>query len=154
MKVDEIVRPCNRHSNESMTLGKHVTKYKNMRKWKVEFLTKFENPGIKIARVNSILITNSMDFQSFTLILHGARCDVDMFKLTVSAQSIYREVYGSTLKRQIKKLAITIIIIRNYIGNAKNKMVERNLTINTKQSNKNSFYYNYKVMFEPYLWHF
>ena len=25
----------------------------------------------------------------------GVRCDVDIFKLTVGAQSIYREVYGS-----------------------------------------------------------
>ena len=26
---DEIVRTCDRHSNESVTLRKHVTKYKN-----------------------------------------------------------------------------------------------------------------------------
>ena len=31
-------------------LMKHVTKYKNMRKWMVEFLWKFENRSIKIAR--------------------------------------------------------------------------------------------------------
>ena len=32
----------------------------------------------------------------FTLILYGVavRCDVDIFKLTASAQSIYREIYG------------------------------------------------------------
>ena len=62
----------------------------------VEFLRKFENRAIKIGPDNSILITKSMNLQSFILILHGVvRCDVDIFKLTVSAQSIYREGYDS-----------------------------------------------------------
>ena len=38
-----------------------------MRKWMVEFLRNFENPGIKIARVNSILITKSIDLQLFAI---------------------------------------------------------------------------------------
>ena len=29
---DEIVRPCDRHSNEIVTIRKHVTKYKHMQK--------------------------------------------------------------------------------------------------------------------------
>ena len=66
----EIVRSCNRHSNETVTLRKHVTKYKNMQKLIVEFFRKFENGGIKIDGVNSILITKSVDFQLFTLILY------------------------------------------------------------------------------------
>ena len=37
----------------------------------VEFLRKFENRGIKIARVNSILLTKSMNLQWFTLIFYG-----------------------------------------------------------------------------------
>ena len=37
----------------------------------VEFLTKFENRGIKINRVNSILITESINLQLFTLISYG-----------------------------------------------------------------------------------
>ena len=49
---------CNRHSNETVTFRKHVIKYKNKRKWMVEFFRKFENSGIKITRVNSILIEN------------------------------------------------------------------------------------------------
>ena len=61
VKGDEIVRPCNRHSNETMTLRKHIFKYKHMRKWMVEFFREFENRGIKISRVNSILITKSID---------------------------------------------------------------------------------------------
>ena len=72
MKGDEIVRPCDRHSNETVTLGKHVTKFeKNMRKWITEFIRKLENCGIKIARVNSILIRKSINLQLFTLILDG-----------------------------------------------------------------------------------
>ena len=87
-----------RHCNETLTLGKHVTKYKNIRKLIVEFFRKIENRGIKIARLNTILITKSIDLQLFTFILYGVgvRCDVDTFKLTASAQSIYREVYAST----------------------------------------------------------
>ena len=55
---DEIFRPCDRHSNETVTLWKHVTKHKiSMRKWMVEFLKEIENRCIKIARVNSIRIT-------------------------------------------------------------------------------------------------
>ena len=36
----EIVRACDRHWDETLTLTKHVTKYKYMRKWLVEFLSK------------------------------------------------------------------------------------------------------------------
>ena len=42
----------------------------------IEFLRKFENRSIKIARVNSILITKSINLQLLTLILYGfgVRC--------------------------------------------------------------------------------
>ena len=63
MKGDEIVRPCDRHRNETMTLRKHVTKYKNMSKSMGEILRKFENRSIKITRVNSIRITKSSNLQ-------------------------------------------------------------------------------------------
>ena len=56
-------------------------------------LWKFENRGIKIARVNSILTTKYINLQLFTLILYGVWDDVVIFKLTASAQSIYREAY-------------------------------------------------------------
>ena len=61
----------------------------------VEFPTKFENCRVKIDRLDSILITKSVNLQFFTLILYGVwgSCDVDIFKLTFNAQSIYREVY-------------------------------------------------------------
>ena len=69
MKGDEIVKHCDRHINETVTLRKHITKYKNMRKLMVEFHGKFKNRGIKIALVNSIIITKSINLQLFTLIL-------------------------------------------------------------------------------------
>ena len=55
-----------------------------------------DNRGIKIAWVNSIHITKSINLQLFTLILYGVdvRCDVDIYKLTASAQSIYKEVHA------------------------------------------------------------
>ena len=37
---------CNRHNNKTVTLRKHVSKYKNKRKWFVEFFIKFENRSI------------------------------------------------------------------------------------------------------------
>ena len=71
LKGNEIVLPCDRHSIETATLSKHVTKYKNMRKLRVEFLMKFENGAIKSGRDNSILITKSINLPLFTLILYG-----------------------------------------------------------------------------------
>ena len=61
MKADEIVPPFDWHNNETATVKKHVTKYKHMRKFMLVFLGKLENRGIKIARVNSIRITKSIN---------------------------------------------------------------------------------------------
>ena len=58
---DEIVRVCDRHWDETAILTKHVTKYKYMRKWMVEFLSISQNPVIKIARANSIRMTKSIN---------------------------------------------------------------------------------------------
>ena len=61
-----------------------------------EFLKKFENHGIKIARVYSNVITKSIDLQLvFTLILYGVgvRCDRRLF----SVLGPFIEVYGPTL---------------------------------------------------------
>ena len=67
-----------------------------MQKWMVEFLRKFENRAINIGQDNSILFTKIYPFTviyfNFCTVL-GVRCDVDIFKLTASAQSIYREVH-------------------------------------------------------------
>ena len=48
----------------------------------VEILTKYENRGIKIGKVNSIRITKSINLLCTVL---GVRCDVDIFKLTARA---------------------------------------------------------------------
>ena len=61
---------CDRQSNETVTLRKHDTKYKHMWKWMVEFLKKFENRGIKIAEVNSIRNTKSINILFFCTV-HG-----------------------------------------------------------------------------------
>ena len=60
MEGDEIVRACDPHSNETATLPNNVTKYKQVRKWMVEFLSKSESRGMKIARVTSIRMTKSI----------------------------------------------------------------------------------------------
>ena len=54
-----------------------------MRKWMIEFLRNFENLCFKIARVNLILITKSINLQLFSLILYGFvfRCDLRRFSL-------------------------------------------------------------------------
>ena len=53
VKGYEIVRPCDRHSNETVTLRTHVIKYKHIQKWIVR--------NIKIAQVSSIRITTSIN---------------------------------------------------------------------------------------------
>ena len=58
VKGDEIVRPCDRHSIKTDSQAT----YKNMLKWMVEFLRKFENLTIKIGLDNSILITKIYQF--------------------------------------------------------------------------------------------
>ena len=59
------------------------------------------------------LSTKSINLQLFTLILYGVgvRYDVDIFKLTASAQSIYREVYVNTLFQTLIFFIIIISII-------------------------------------------
>ena len=64
---DEIVRACDRHRNETVTLWKHVTKYKYMRKWMDGFLNKFQSYGIKFAHVNSIHMNKSFNLFYFTM---------------------------------------------------------------------------------------
>ena len=56
----------------------------------VKFLRKFENRGIKIARVNLILITKSINLQLFTLIFYGGwvRCGRRRF-LVLSLFMVY-----------------------------------------------------------------
>ena len=61
VKGDEIVRACDRHSNENVARRKHVCKHQKMRKWMVEFIRKSKSRGHKIARVNSIRITKSIN---------------------------------------------------------------------------------------------
>ena len=75
------------HTATKLTFRKHVSKSQNMQKFMVKFLRKFENHGIKIAEVNSILINKSINLHLFTLILYGVGCPlcVDIFKLTASA---------------------------------------------------------------------
>ena len=63
-----------------------------MQKWIVEFLRKSESSSDKITRVLNL----HHQIYQFTLILYGVGVcfDVDIFKLTARAQSIYRKVNG------------------------------------------------------------
>ena len=63
--IDEYVRACDRHRDDTVTHTKHVTKYKYMRKWMVEFLSKSQSRVIKIAGVNSIRMTKSINLFLF-----------------------------------------------------------------------------------------
>ena len=66
---DEIVRAYGQHCDETVTLTKHVTKYKYMRKWMAEFLSKSPSRVIKIFRVNSIRMLNQFTLISYVLFL-------------------------------------------------------------------------------------
>ena len=71
-------------------LRKHVTQYKNMRKWMVKVLSKFQNFAFKIAPINLILITNSINLQLFTLILYGVGVCCDQIRFSVHSPLIER----------------------------------------------------------------
>ena len=62
-----------------------------MRNWTFEFLRESESRDNKIARVNTIHITPNLSFFLFRTGV-WVRCN-DILKLTIRAQSIYREVY-------------------------------------------------------------
>ena len=63
-----------------------------MRKLMIEFLRKFENRGIKIARVNSIHITKSFNLQLFTLIVYGVRVRCDRRRFSVHGPFIEKSM--------------------------------------------------------------
>ena len=104
MKGDKIVRHFDRNSNKTVTLRKHVTKYKNMRKWMVEFLRKFENRGIKIARVNSIITKST----SFVIYFNFVRCWGSVVMLT----SLNKPLVLSPFIEKFMVFAYCIIIFR------------------------------------------
>ena len=62
MKRDEIFRSFDDHSVETVNLSKYVAKYEQMWQFMAEFLTKFQDRGIKIARVNSIRVAKPLIF--------------------------------------------------------------------------------------------
>ena len=67
-----------------------------MQKWMIEFSRKFKNRGIKIARASQL--ASYYKIYQFTVlyfcfVVLGVRCDVEILKLTASAQYINREVY-------------------------------------------------------------
>ena len=58
----------------------------------IEFPRKFENRGIKIARVNSILITKSMNLQLFTVMLYGVGVCCDLGRFSVHSPFIEKSM--------------------------------------------------------------
>ena len=62
-------RPYDRSSNETTKFMKHVSKYKNKRKWMVEFLRKSDSRRFKIDRVNLLRITKPINFLWFCAVL-------------------------------------------------------------------------------------
>ena len=71
-------------------LSLNVTKYKNIQKWMVEFISKSEIRGDKIARVYSIRMTKQSMYFNFV------RCwGPFWYRAIFRAQSISREVSGS-----------------------------------------------------------
>ena len=63
----------------------------------VEFLRKFDNRGVKIARVNSILITKSINLNFFNLILYGVGVRCDRRRFSVLGPFIEKSMLGPTV---------------------------------------------------------
>ena len=62
----------------------------------IEFLRNVENRGIKIARVNSILMTKYVNLQFFTLLLHGVGVRCDRRRFFVRSPLIEKSMAGVT----------------------------------------------------------
>ena len=67
-----------------------------MRKWMIEFLRKFEYRGIKIALVNLILITKSINLLFFALILYGVGVCCDRRRFSVHCPFIEKSMTEHT----------------------------------------------------------
>ena len=72
-----------------------------MWKWMVEFIKKFENRSIKIARVNSILITKFINLQLFTLILYGVAVRCDRMRFSVLSPFIEKSMIGHFMRGKL-----------------------------------------------------
>ena len=72
-----------------------------MHKWMIEFLRKFENRGIKIAQVKSILITKLIHYylQFFTLIYYGVEVRYDTGRFFVHSPFIEKSMIKVELQR-------------------------------------------------------
>ena len=73
-----------------------------MRKWMVQFLRKFENRGTKIARVNSILITKSINLQLFSLILYGVRSSLIVMLPSLNKPVVLRIFIENSINEHIQ----------------------------------------------------
>ena len=62
---DEIVQVCDRHWDETVTLTKHVTKYKYMRKWMVEFFSKSRVLSLKLLELTQFAWPNLSIYFNF-----------------------------------------------------------------------------------------
>ena len=58
----------------------------------IEFVRKFENRGMHFFRVNSILITQSINLQFFTSILYGVGVRCDRRRFSVHSSSIAKSM--------------------------------------------------------------
>ena len=74
MKEYEIVQACDRHSNETATLRKHVTKYEHVLRLAAEVFTKYESRDIKIDSIK--LIRNTKVSISCNFLNAVPLCDV------------------------------------------------------------------------------
>ena len=68
---------CNRNNNETMTFRKHVFKYKNMRKWMIDFSENLRIVALKWLEL-SRFISPKQSINSYLLIISygvGVCCD-------------------------------------------------------------------------------
>ena len=93
---------CDRHGNETVTLRKDVTKYKNIRKWMGEFLRKSDSRSDKIAGARN----SHQQIYKVTLILYGIGvcCDREMF--SVHSPLFYREAYVWYISQSIRLIVL------------------------------------------------
>ena len=157
MKEDEIFRAFDRHNVEAETLSKYIGEYEQMWKWIFEFLSKFHGRGIKIARVNSILVAKPLIF--FNILRAVTRqvtslwaIVIHSFHLHLPFLSLYTLTYTYTgiynVFTLFFKFAKTMHILKSFLSAEKYfemQFKQLNNKFFTKMGQRNfGYHFNYK----------
>ena len=102
-----LIQLVNGNYNETVTLRKHASKYKNMRKWMIEFLENLRIVALKLLELTRFLSPN---LQFTVIYFNFVRWLGSLWsKAIFYAQSIYRKVYDVIIILTLVKFILTLV---------------------------------------------